>query len=101
MEMGLLIAARLTLSDAFIERVAVSVSLEVPEGTTRLLNAANPEERFAEAVPLSVIGLPEIDTGLPAIAATAPLSVNCTTGAGESETPTVALDGGWVTKLSA
>jgi hypothetical protein len=99
--MELLAAIRLRLSGEFRARVAVSVSLDVPEDTTRLLKAAEPKERFAEVDPLSVSGLPEMDTGLPATVTIEPLSVNCTTGAGERAKPTVPFDGGWVVKTSA
>jgi hypothetical protein len=88
-------------SDALRAKAAVSVSLVAIELISRLLNVAEPDERFVEVVPPNTPALSVIEIELLAPAATEPLSVNCTTGAGESGCPMIALEGGWIVKASA
>ena len=98
-EIAVLFAVRLTVE--LSARVAVRVSLEVAVGTVRPLNVADPAVKLVDVVPVSVVGLPDTDTELLAAAANTPLSVNCTTGAGESATFKITVEGGSVLKASA
>jgi len=82
---------------------AVSVSPVSAAEKTRLPNEADPDESAAEFVPVSdnPPSASVIVTMLSADANAAPLSVNVTTGPGESGLPLNALVGGSVVKLSA
>ena len=82
---------------------AVSVSPVSAAKKTRLPNEADPDESATEFVPVSdnPPSASVIVTMLSADANAAPLSVNVTTGPGESGLPLNALVGGSVVKLSA
>src|SRR5580700_1752079 len=80
-ENELLLAVTFTVALSAI--VAVSVSLPVPPVKSRLPNVASPAARYADVVPFSNPAWSDIATALPAIAASMPLSVSCTTGAGD------------------
>jgi len=81
----------------------VSVSLVSVEEKMRLLNVADPDESAAEFDPLedSAPSASVMVTVLVPGANTEPLSVRVTAGAGETGTPTVALEGGSVVMASA
>ena len=83
------------------DSVAVSRSLLAGAETTKLPKVADPDAKFAAVVPPRNPALSVMETVLVGIAATTPLSVICTTGAGSSASPTGKLEGGSVVKAIA
>ena len=59
-----------------------------------MLKPANPEARFVEVVPVKPIGLPVAETEFEAAVVMTPLSVNVTTGTGESAVAMRVVEGG-------
>jgi len=80
--------------------VAFNVSLLVEEETITFENVAEPDKRLAVCVPVRNPALSCIEIEPTTKLAAAPLSVNCTTGAGDIAAPTLTAENGSVLKAS-